>query len=79
MRSIARVLTAWRRSTSSPVSRLGIVAGHLEKRLRDRQRGAQLVGGVGGESLLLGDVRFEPREHGVEGVGELAELVVAAR
>ena len=56
-----------------------IVAGHVEQRLRDRQRGAQLVGGVGGESLLFGDVCFEPREHGVEGVGELAELVVAAR
>ena len=24
------------------------------------------------------DVRFEPREHGVEGVGELAELVLMA-
>ena len=55
-----------------------IVAGDVEKRLRDRQRGAQLVGGVGREPLLFGDVRFEPREHGVEGVGELAELVVAA-
>ena len=76
MRSIARVLTAWRRSTSSSVSRFGIVAGHVEKRLRDRQRGAQLVGGVGCESLLFGDVCFESREHGVEGVGEFAELVV---
>ncbi len=79
VRSIARVLTAWRRSTSSPVSRFGIVAGDVEQCLRDRQRGAQFVGGVGCESLLFGDVRFEPREHGVEGVGELAELVVAAR
>ena len=56
-----------------------IVAGHVEKGLRDRQRGAQLVGGVGCESLLFGDVRFEPRQHGVEGVGEFAELVSAAR
>ena len=79
MRSIARVLTAWRRSTSSPLSRFGIVAGDVEKCLRDRQRGAQFVGGVGCESLLFGDVCFEPREHGVEGVGELAELVSAAR
>ena len=55
---------------------VGIAAGHVEKRLRDRQRGAQLVGGVGCESLLFGDVCFESREHGVEGVGELAELVV---
>ena len=37
------------------------------------------MGGVGGESLLFGDVGFEPGEHGVEVVGEPAELVVAAR
>ena len=55
-----------------------VLAGDVEERLGDRQRGAQLVGGVGGEPLLFGDVGFEPREHGVEGVGELAELVVAA-
>ena len=55
-----------------------ILAGDVEEGLRDRQRGAQLVGGVGGEPLLFGDVRLELREHGVEGVGELAELVVAA-
>ena len=55
-----------------------ILAGHVEQGLRDRQRGAQLVGGVGGEPLLLGDVGLEPREHGVEAVGELAELVLAA-
>ena len=55
-----------------------IVAGDVEKCLRDRQRGAQLVGGVRREPPLFGDVRFEPGEHGVEGVGELAELVVAA-
>ena len=79
VRSIARVLTAWRRSTSSSSPRLRIVAGDVEQCLRDRQRGAQLVGGVGCESLLFGDVCFEPREHGVEGVGEFAELVIAAR
>ena len=78
VRSIARVLTAWRRSTSSPVSRLGSLRADVEKCLRDRQRGAQFVGGVGCESLLFGDVCFEPREHGVEAVGEFAELVFAA-
>jgi hypothetical protein len=56
-----------------------IVAGDVEQRLRDRQRRAQLVGGVGCESLLLDDVCLEPCEHRVEGVGELAELVAAAR
>ena len=60
------------------VGAVGIVPGDLEKRLRDRQRGAQLVGGVGRESPLLGDVRFEPREHRVEAVGELAELVLTS-
>ena len=53
------------------------LAGHVEKRLGDREWGAQFVGGVGGESLLFGDVCFEASEHGVEGVGELAELVSA--
>ena len=79
MRSIARVLRWWRRSTSWLFSRFGIVAGHVEKRLGDGERSAQFVGGIGGESLLFGDVRFEPGEHGVEGVGEVAELVSAAR
>ena len=56
-----------------------ILAGHIEQRLRDCQRGAQFVGGVGREPLLFGDVGFESREHGVEGVGEFAELISAAR
>ena len=55
-----------------------IVARDVEQGLRDRQRGAQFVRGVGGESLLLGDVCFEAREHRVEAVGELAELVAAS-
>ena len=52
-----------------------IVAGHVEERLGDRQRGAQLVGGVGCESLLFGDVCLEPREEAVDGVGEILQLV----
>ena len=56
-----------------------IVAGDIEESLSDGQRGAQLVGGVGCEPLLFGDVRLELREHGVEGVGELAELILATR
>ena len=56
-----------------------IVARHVEECLRDRQRGAQLVGGIGRESLLFGDVCFEPREHRVEAVGKFAELIAAAR
>ena len=56
-----------------------IAAGHVEQCLRDRQRGAQFVGGVGCESPLFADVGFEPLEHGVEGVGQLAELISATR
>jgi hypothetical protein len=56
-----------------------VVTGDVEQCLRDRQRGAQFVGSVGRESLLSGDVCFEPGEHGVEGVGEFAELISAAR
>ena len=56
-----------------------IVAGDVEKGLRDRQWGAQFVGGIGCEPLLFGDVCFEPREHGVKRVGEFAELIAAAR
>ena len=58
---------------------VGILAGHVEQCPRDCQRCAQFVGGIGCESLLFGDVCFEPREHGVEGVGEFAELIAAAR
>ena len=53
-------------------------SGDLEQSLRDRERGSQFVGGVGREPLLFGDVRFQLRQHGVEGVGELVELVIAA-
>ena len=64
-------------SFAGVVARIG--TGHVEKRLRDRQWGAQFVGGVGCESLLFGDLGFEPGEHGVEGVGEFAELIFATR
>ena len=46
--------------------------------LRDRERRAQLVRRVGGESPLFGDVGFESREHRVEAVGEFTELVLTA-
>ena len=38
-----------------------ILPGEVEESLRDRQRRAQLVGGVGREPLLFGDMGFEPR------------------
>ncbi len=56
-----------------------ITTRHVEKRLRDRQRGAQFVGGVGCESPLFSDVCFEPGQHAVEGIGELAKFVSASR
>ena len=79
MRSIAPVLTAWRAVDKFVVGSVLIVAGDVKQRLRDRQRGAQFVGRVGCESLLFGDMCLEPREHGVESIGELAELIFSAR
>jgi len=38
---------------------VAMFAGDVEKRLSDRERRAQFVGGVGCESLLFGDVCFE--------------------
>ena len=61
------------------IAAVRILAGHVEQRLRDRQRGAQLVGRVGGESLLFGDVCLEPREEAVDGVGEILQLVAGPR
>ena len=37
------------------------------------------MGGVGGESLLFGDVRLQPREEAVDGVGEILQLVAGPR
>ena len=55
VRSIARVLTAVEAVDEFAVVVVRIVAGHVEKGLGDRERGAQFVGGVGCESLLFGD------------------------
>ena len=79
VRSIARVLTTWRRSTSSSVSRFGSLRA-------TSSRACVVASGVRSswEALAANlrcsaTLRFEPGEHGVEAVGELAELVVAAR
>lgn len=53
-----------------------VLARDIEQGLRYRQRSAQLVGGVGREALLLGDLRFEPAEHRVEAVRQLPDLVL---
>ena len=37
------------------------------------------MGGVGGESLLLGYVCLQPREQAVDGVGEVLQLVAGPR
>ena len=79
MRSIARVLTVVEAVDEVALVAVRIVAGDVEEGLRDRQRGAQFVGGVGGESLLFGDVGFEPREEAVDGVGEILQLVAGPR
>ena len=78
MSSIARALTAWRRSTSSPLSRLGSLRATSSSVWVIASGVRSSWEALAANRLLLGDVRFEPGEHGVEGVGELAELVVAA-
>ena len=55
-----------------------VVAGNVEQCLGDRQWRPELVGGVGREPLLFGDMGLEPRKHGVERIGKLAELVAPA-
>jgi hypothetical protein len=57
---------------------VGIVSGYVKQGLGDGEWGAQLVGSVGREPPLLGDVRFKASQHGVEGVSQFAEFVVAA-
>ena len=52
-----------------------IAARHLEQGPRDRERRAQFVRSVGGEPLLAGDVRLQPREEVVDGIGEILQLV----
>jgi hypothetical protein len=56
-----------------------IAAGHVEQCPRYSQRGAQFVGGIGCESPLFADMSFDPFEHGVEGVGKVAELISPTR
>ncbi len=53
-----------------------IFAGDVEKCLRIASS-VRIRGGAGRESLLFCNVRFEAREHGVEAVCELTELVPA--
>ena len=50
----------------------------VDGRAHDGERGAQLVRGVGHELPLRGEGGVEPVEHGVEGVGQLLQLVVGA-
>src|SRR4029450_4422003 len=54
------------------------VQGDLQQRPVEGQRGAQLVGGVGDEAPLAVEGVVQARQHGVEGVGQLFELVVGA-
>ncbi len=58
--------------------RLGVGERDVDFGAHDGQRRAQLVRGVGHERALRVEGRFEARQHGVEGVGELAQLVVGA-
>ena len=61
------------------LGRVGLVGEgeHLELAADDRQRGAQLVRGVGDERRLAVERVLEAVEHVVEGLGQHAHLVVA--
>jgi hypothetical protein len=49
--------------------------GHVDLGAQHRQRGPQLVAGVGDEAALRVEGRLEAFEHRVEGVGQLGDLV----
>ena len=55
---------------------VGIAERELEQGALERERGAQLVRGVGDELSLRLEGRFEPAEQSVDGGAELLELVV---
>ena len=57
---------------------LRVVEGDVDERAVDGQRGAQFVGGVGDEPALAVEGAVEAFQHGVEGVGEIFDLVVGA-
>ncbi len=73
----------WRRSTRSPVWPFGSRFGSL----RATSSSVRVIASgirssceaLAANLLLFGDVCFQPREHDVEGVGELTELIAAAR
>ena len=50
----------------------------VDRGAHEGQRGAQLMACVGDELPLAGERAVEPFEHGVEGVGEFAQLVARA-
>ena len=75
---MARAFTRRRRSIEFVVCLDWIVSSDLQKCLRDRERRAQFVGRIGREPLLFRHMCFELGQHGVEGICQLAELVVTA-
>ena len=56
----------------------GVVQHDVDGRAHDRERGAQLMGGVGDEALLALERGLEPVEHLVEGLGQFVEFVAGA-
>ncbi len=56
--------------------RIGVVEGHVEVGPDDRERGPEVVGGLGEEAPLRLERPVEPVEHGIEGAGHPRELVV---
>lgn len=58
---------------------VGVGERHLQLGPQHGEGAAELVGGVGDEAALSGAGRLQAFEHGVHGVGEAGDLVVAAR
>jgi hypothetical protein len=61
------------------VGRVRAVHRQLELRLEDRERGPQLVAGVGHERALVGEGALQADEHGVQRLAEARELVACRR
>jgi hypothetical protein len=69
---------AIQRFECAPVFRLGAgpAEGKIDLAAHEAERGAQFVGGVGGELPLLFEPALDAGKHAVEGLGQPAELVV---
>ena len=80
--TVVDIPSAVRSATSAASPEAGRILGlrerHIEGRPDDRERVAQLMRGVLDERALRPDAAVEPVEHPVEGIGQIAQLVLRA-